>query len=139
MGGRIAGEVIAENKMVKAYISMEGIAPRDTRINGVRKPMAYMLSDGIVKNAIENYEQAIPKRKSDIYIIILKGFGHNSFTDYPMIDKSSANYKIDANESIRITRKILVSYFNQYLKTKEIFEKQMTGEASVEIKKYPKQ
>lgn len=138
LGGRIAGQVIAEQKAVKAYISMEGIAPREIRINGVSKPMAYMLSDGIVKNAIANYEQAISKRKSDIFIIVLKDFGHNSFTDYPLISKSSANYKVETNESVRLTRKILVSYFDKYLKGKDNFEVQFTNEPLVEIKKHSK-
>lgn len=139
LGGRIAGQTIAENKMVKAYISMEGIAPRDIRISGINKPMAYMLSEGLVKNAITNYEQAIPNRKSDIYIIILKDFGHNSFTDYPITDKTSANYKVDVTESIRITRKILVSYFDKYLRVKDGFETQLTNEQLIEVRKYTKQ
>jgi dienelactone hydrolase len=139
LGGRIAGQLIAESKIVKAYISMEGIAPRDIRMNGINKPMAYLLSEGIVKNAIANYEQAIPKRKSDLFIVVLKDFGHNSFTDYPVTDKSSANYKIEANESTRITRKILVSYFNSYLKSKYNFETQLANEQLVELRKYPKQ
>jgi dienelactone hydrolase len=138
LGGRIAGQLIAESKIVKTYISMEGIAPRDIRINGVKKPMAYMLSEGILKNAIANYEQAIPKRKSDIYIVILKDFGHNSFTDYPVIVPSSANYKIDLKESIRITRKILVSYFDNYLRSKPSFESQITNEPLIELRKYTK-
>jgi dienelactone hydrolase len=139
LGGRIAGQLIAENKRVKAYISMEGIAPRDIRINGINKPMAYMLSEAIVKKAIANYEQAIPNRKSDLYILVLKDFGHNSFTDYPIIDKASANYKVDVNESIRITRKILVSYFDMYLKLKGDFESNLRNESLINLKKYRKQ
>jgi dienelactone hydrolase len=139
LGGRVAGQLIAENKRVRAYISMEGIAPRNIRMNGVEKPMAYMLSDGIVKNAIANYEQAIPNRKSDVYIIVLKDFGHNSFTDYPVIAKSSANYKVEVSESTRITRKLLTSYFDMYLKSKGSFESNLTNETLIELKKYPKQ
>lgn len=139
LGGRIAGQVIAENKLIKVYLSMEGIAPRILRMNGVQKPMAYMMSDGLAKNALSNYEQAIPKRKDDVYIIILKDFGHNSFTDYPVTANTSLNYKVQQEESVRITRKILVSFFDQYLKNNAKVEDVLLAEPLVEIRKYPKQ
>jgi dienelactone hydrolase len=61
LGGRIAGQAIADNKKIKAYISMEGIAPRAVRQNGIKQTMAYLMSEDIVKYAMVNYEQSIPQ------------------------------------------------------------------------------
>ncbi len=116
LGGRIAGQAIANNKQIKAYISMEGISPREVRMNGIGRTMVYMMSEDLVKYAMPNYEQAIPKRKGKVAIITLKDYGHNSFTDLPFTDPISTNYKISKDNCLIVNRLLLLAFFNTELK-----------------------
>ena len=138
LGGRTAGQALGEIAGIKAYISMEGITPSDVRVNGINKPMAFIMSESLVKNAITNYEEAIPKRKHDVHIVILKEFGHNSLTDYPYTYPISAAYKVSPVVSAETGRSILRKFFDCYLNQKADFGEGIKGDPVVELRTYGK-
>ena len=68
LGGRIAGAHAATNIDVKAYISMEGIAPRDVRFDGLMDmPVAMMCSSGTLKYATDNYQTLVDGRANTVF------------------------------------------------------------------------
>jgi dienelactone hydrolase len=136
LGGRIAGNFISENKNIQAYISMEGIAPAVVRKNGIAKPMAYLLSESLVENAMTNYQQAVPNRKATVYIITLKDFGHNSFTDFTFTDPVSAKYSISKERCANLTRNIIISFFSHHLLQKGGFDKSLKDIPEIAINKF---
>ena len=72
LGGRIAGRFAVENRNVKAYISMEGIPPRDIRYEGkIDIPIAMLCSSGTWPYAKENYFSLIDNRNSPVFMIEL--------------------------------------------------------------------
>jgi predicted dienelactone hydrolase len=118
LGGRIAGAFAALEPNVKAFISMEGIPPRQLRYEGMRVPMALLYSTGQPDAAMINYRSVIEGRKADVYLLELEGFGHNSLTDFPLITPSQFKYRISPQRGLEIGRKIVLDYFDTYLKQK---------------------
>lgn len=126
LGGRIAGEFTYRNKNVKAYISMEGIPPRDIRYKGkINIPIAMLCSSGTWPYAKENYFSLIENRSKPVYMIELETFRHNSVTDNPFIYPNNFNYNIDPKQGLEISRKIVLDYFNS------IFYNQISFSSSV--------
>lgn len=117
LGGRIAGKYTFENENVKAFISMEGIPPRDIRYEGkISIPQAMLCSSGTWPYAKENYYSLINNRTNTVYMIELLDFGHNSITDNPFIYPENYNYTIEPALGLEISRKIILSYLDAQLK-----------------------
>jgi dienelactone hydrolase len=119
LGGRIAGAYAASNANVLAFISMEGIPPRQVRYEGINIPLALMYSSGQPPAALENYNSVVGNRKNDIYLIQLNKYGHNSVTDFPLVTPSQFKYGIEPVIAIANIRNLLLTYFNQFLKGKK--------------------
>jgi dienelactone hydrolase len=135
LGGRIAGAFAASNPDVKAFISMEGIPPRKVRYEGMTVPMALLYSSGQPEAAMMNYRSVIERRKADVYLMELTGFGHNSLTDFVLITPSAFNYKIDPKRSLTLGRQLVLDFFNLYLKGQTSDFKNLEG---VEIQFFSK-
>ncbi|MCB0279674.1 MAG: hypothetical protein KDD94_09245 [Calditrichaeota bacterium] len=120
LGGRIGGQAVADDPRFKAFITMEAVAPRDIRRNGMSAAVVMCLSKAIVPYAIFNIGEVVPLRKSDTYIIILDKFGHNSMTDIPVLDPNAYNYEVDPHTAMKISRELLLRFFDQYVDQKKI-------------------
>jgi hypothetical protein len=128
LGGRIAGDFTSKNNSIKAYISMEGIPPRQVRYNGLLDiPVAMLCSSGTWPYAKENYFSLIDNRNNVVYMIELPDFGHNSVTDNPYIYPEYYKYTMDAVKGLDISRKIVLGYFNDILRKKASFSKGLGG------------
>ncbi len=132
LGGRIAGAFVAGNRRVKAYISMEGIPPRKARYDGLIKvPQAMLVSSGTYPYAKVNYDALVKNRGSLVYMIELKDFGHNSVTDFPKITPDQFKYKIDPTKGLNISRKIVLSFFDQHLLGKGDFQRVLSSQPEI--------
>lgn len=117
LGGRIAGNVAVKYKGVKALVTMEGIPPRDVRYNGLlRIPCAMWVSSSTLPFAKDNYQVLIDNRKAQVDLVELKTFGHNSVTDFPLVTPSQFKYEVDASLALRISRELMVDFFNSTLR-----------------------
>ena len=140
LGGRIAGALAAENANIKAYISMEGIAPRQARFEGLlRMPVAMMCSSGTLPYAKENYQTLIDGRKQTVFMVELQKFGHNSVTDLPVISPGRYNYEIDPTTGLLTSVKIVNAFFDAYLANGAPFGETINGVKNVVITEYGKQ
>jgi hypothetical protein len=137
LGGRIAGRYTANNSFVKAYISMEGIPPRDVRYEGkISIPTAMLCSSGTLPYAVDNYNSYIDNRKNTVYFIVMGDFGHNSVTDNPFIYPDSFSYKIDPEIGLNISREIVSTYFKEQLKDSGNLEEDLNDVKQLEITKF---
>jgi len=137
LGGRIAGKYAAENTNVKAYISMEGIPPRGIRYEGkISIPIAMLCSNGTWPYAKENYFSLINNRNSTVFMIELLDFGHNSVTDNPYIYPASFNYKIEPELGLKISREIILKYFDSVFEKKESFYRSLKNNNQIKFKEY---
>jgi alpha-beta hydrolase superfamily lysophospholipase len=119
LGGRIAGSVAAQDKRIKALVSMEGMPPRDIRYKGLLKiPSSMWVSSGTLPFAKENYQVLIDNRQSAVELVELKKFGHNSVTDFPLITPSQFKYEVNSTRGLEISRQLLVYFFESHLKSK---------------------
>jgi pimeloyl-ACP methyl ester carboxylesterase len=137
LGGRIAGEFAARNGEVKAYISMEGIPPREVRYKGeIKIPMAMLCSSGTLPYAIENYNSMIENRTNTVYMIELIGFGHNSVTDLPIINPNLYSYDIDGVKGLKILRELVTGYFKSVLINGDSYSNKIKQLENVEFIEY---
>ena len=137
LGGRIAGEFTAKTQNVKAYISMEGIPPRNVRYNGeINIPIAMLCSSGTLPYAIKNYNSLTDNRSNTVYMIELTGFGHNSVTDEPFIFPEKYDYKIAPDKALKITRSLVSNYFESYLSGKGTFLESIEGLENMKTEVY---
>ena len=137
LGGRIAGKFAVENTNVKAYISMEGIPPREIRYEGqINIPIAMLCSSGTWPYAKENYLSLINNRNSTVFMIELLDFGHNSITDNPFIYPSSFNYKIDPQLGLKISREIILNYFESLFEKKKSFYSTLENNNQIKFNQY---
>jgi hypothetical protein len=137
LGGRIAGSFTADHPFVKAYISMEGIPPRDVRYEGkINIPTAMLCSRGTLPYAVDNYNSFIDNAPSTVYFVIMDDFGHNSVTDNPFIYPESFNYKIDPEMGLKISRQLVTAYFQMQLKNKGQIEEDLNQIEQLVINKY---
>ncbi|QNL22663.1 hypothetical protein HZR84_12155 [Hyphobacterium sp. CCMP332] len=137
LGGRIAGQLAASNKKVKAYTAMEGIPPRDVRFEGkISIPSLMLCSSGTWYYAEKNYRDFIDNRKATVHMIELVDFGHNSLTDGPILFPRAYKYAVDPFRALEISRKLLVDFFNQELNQKGSFGKDLGSFLKVRYNKY---
>lgn len=137
LGGRIAGRFAAENKNVKAYISMEGIPPRDVRYEGkLDIPVAMLCSSGTWPYAKENYFSLIDNRTSPVFMIELIDFGHVSVSDNPYIYPDNFNYKIEPKLGLELSRDIVLKYFNYIFYGSNEFRTSFHKSSQVKFEEY---
>ncbi len=116
LGGRIAGALTAYDNRIKALAAMEGIPPREVRFEGkIKVPSLMLCSSSTFPYAESNYKSFIDNRKAEVFMVLLKDFGHNSLTDNPYIYPSYFNYPIDPVAALDEGRNILLDFFNVYL------------------------
>lgn len=138
LGGRIAGQFAAEHPHVKAYISMEGIPPRDIRYKGKLKiPVAMMCSSGTWPYAKDNYFSLIDHRTKPVYMIEMKGFGHNSVLDSPYLYPDDYSYSIDPEKGLKISRQIILTYFEAMFNQQDNWQEALQQTEAITFRQYP--
>lgn len=137
LGGRIGGAAVASDQRFKAFMSMEGVAPRAPRRAGLDAAVAMLLSAGTYPYAIDNVAELVPGRRNDVFIIKLEGFGHNSVTDRPLLD-SDADSEEAALYNLQVTRDLARAFFSRYLRDAEgAFDAPGRWPAIISIESYP--
>jgi hypothetical protein len=122
LGGRIAGGFVEANSgAVKCFVSMEGISPRENRLNGLTVPTAMLCTEGTWPYAKENYEQLIKNRRTTVYMIRISRLGHNSVSDFPVVSPNQYSYEVDPLEGLKISINIMRVFFDSYLKKEADF------------------
>ncbi|PKD17686.1 hypothetical protein APR41_05615 [Salegentibacter salinarum] len=131
-GGAAAGQVLLEDKRVKAAINMDG-TQWGTMVNStLNKPFAYISSDWLKEQPNFNKHAFRNKSNADFYNIKIENSGHSNFMDIPlMVNFSAINEEgsIEPFKAYKITNSLILNFFDKYLLNKsiDILKNEFTG------------
>lgn len=145
-GGATTAETLAKDSRFKAGASLEGGFWGSVAHTGLKQPFMYMLTSDtadMIREQLEGsqaaddggigqgtreklfYEEYIPdlqsvyeKSAADRYYLTVKGFFHQSFADVALLSPLFAK-EVPADQSVRINRDYVRSFFDRYLLGKE--------------------
>lgn len=145
-GGATTAETLAKDSRFKAGASLEGGFWGSVAHTGLKQPFLYMLTSDtadMIRDQLEGkqaaeeggigqgtreklfYEEYIPdlqsvfdKSSADRYYLTVKGFFHQSFADVALLSPMFAK-EVSAEQSVRINREYVRSFFDRYLLGKE--------------------
>jgi predicted dienelactone hydrolase len=115
LGGRIGGAAAAADPRIRAYASMEGVPPRELRRAGMSAAVAMLVGGEFPESHMENVREVIPRRRNDVLIVRLRGLGHNSMTDEPLLEPEKAASTSDPREALALSSRLLRAFFDRYL------------------------
>lgn len=116
LGARIAGAAVAADRRFAAYASMEGVPPRAARRGGLDAAVAILMSSAVPASAQPNFREVIPRRRNDVWLLTLQGFGHNSVTDLPLLNPKDFAYAVEPAIALDVTRTVLRAFFDSYVR-----------------------
>ena len=141
MGGACAAEIGRENNNVDAVIVIDGTMIGEEigyknnksiiRNDPYPKPILNFYNQSHFNDAMEakdEYENMIMQKNSpNAYQVVIKGSGHMNFTDLPLFSPFLANLletgdvNVDARYCINTTNKVILQFFDCYLKDQAKF------------------
>ncbi|MGW1454391.1 alpha/beta hydrolase family protein [Salegentibacter agarivorans] len=122
-GGAAAGQVLLDDKRVKAAINLDGTQWGSMVNNTLEKPFAYISSDWPEDQPNFNKHTFRNKSKADFYNIEIENSGHSNFMDIPlMVNFAAVNEagSIDPFKAYKITNSLIINFFDKYLLNKSI-------------------
>lgn len=91
--------------------------------------------DQVIKQNLKRITKLYNALTNNVYHIILKEADHMSFSDWNFITKSQSEGKINHQKMNRLTRVLLVNFFDKYLKGKSLpVLEPITNVKEVEVK-----
>ena len=138
LGGRVAGAAAGSDPRVRAYAAMEGIPPREVRRGRMGAAVAFLISSPVPEKVLANYKEVLPNQRNDVFLFLLGGFGHNSVTDQPLIEPARFPYGVQPGEGLRVTRLIILNFFEKYLRNLPVDLQALENEQGVRVEAYPR-
>ncbi len=133
-GGAAAGQVLLEDKRVKAAINMDGTQWGPMVHSTLDKPFAYISSDWPEEQPNFNKHAFRNKSNADFYNIEIENSGHSNFMDIPlMVNFAAVNEagSIDPLKAYKVANSLIIQFFDKYLLNKSIdileMENEFTG------------
>ena len=115
-GAMAASRACAGDERCRAYFGIEGTQAREVRKGGVTKPFALLISDQSLRIDAENvYREVGTHSPSHFTVIIVRGAGHNTFTDLLLVRPTLYQYSINPGRGEEITRVAIRSFLDTHL------------------------
>jgi len=119
-GAIAASRACAGDERCRAYFGIEGTQAREVRKGGVTKPFALLISDQSLGFDAENVYRELGSHSASRYtVIIVKGAGHNTFTDLLLVRPTLFQYSIDPKRGAEITRVAVRAFLDTNLLHKD--------------------
>ena len=112
VGGATAGQLSYGNKNIKAGINLDGFQFGDLVNNQIEIPFMFVSSNSEDSRYLR-YSNFIENSKIDCFHAIISGFTHGSFTDLEF-------FKPNGYRVIEPQRVLILSFFDKYLKNKDV-------------------
>lgn len=134
-GGAAAVSLCRIDPRCRAGVDIEGPLFGENQDIGFNKPFMFLFGkpfsvpaghpnedyyNKVIKDNQERIAKLYENLTNDVYHIVLKNADHMSFSDWNLITQAKEPGKITHEEAIRITRALLVNFFDKYLKGKSI-------------------
>jgi hypothetical protein len=115
-GAIAASRACAGDERCRAYFGIEGTPAREVRKGGVTKPFALLISDQSLGFDAENVYRELGSHSASRYtVIVVKGAGHNTFTDLLLVRPTLFQYSIHPGRGEEITRVAIRSFLDTHL------------------------
>ena len=116
--GAMAGSrVCAAQPRCRAFLGIEGPQARELRLGGNDKPFAQVYGEQTLSFDTLGVFTAMRERaRAPFTLFSVRGAGHNSFNDMPLVRTDLFRYPIDARRGIAVTRAIVLRYFDTVLR-----------------------
>ncbi|MCX5922137.1 MAG: hypothetical protein NTX86_02315 [Candidatus Dependentiae bacterium] len=136
-GGAAAVSLCRIDPRCKAGVDIEGPLFGENQDIGFDKPFMFLFGqpftvpaghpnedyyNKVIKDNQERIAKLYENLTNDVYHIVLKDADHMSFSDWNIITQAKEPGKITHKEVIKITRALLVDFFDKYLKGKTSVE-----------------
>lgn len=149
-GGATTAEALAQDKRIKAGVSLEGGFWGTVSSKGVTQPFMYIMSGNTAESLKPNskikekvsYEEFEPDLKSamskstnDTYYLTVDKFYHQSFTEIAFISPYLFARGLTPYHTVDITRTYVSDFFDQYLegKTEPLLQKKSSSYPEVKF------
>lgn len=122
-GGGAAGESLLIDDRLKAGVNLDGVQWGSIVQSEFQKPFLFLSSDWPESHEDLNRHAYVNKSASVFYECTLLQSGHSNFMDIPyMIPLKALNLSgdIDRNLASEISNKLVVSFFDKYLKSSDV-------------------
>lgn len=132
LGGLATSVICSTDRRIKAGVNMDGALPVASVHGKYRIPFLYLSS----KRYLGCGPLFISQSKHDCYSLTVKGSDHYNFTDYSIYPVPSVRFllgPIDGAKTIEIMNKIILSFFDKYLKEKREIDMVKMAKAYSEI------
>ncbi len=115
-GALAASRACAENNWCQAFVGIEGTQTREIRKQGTRKPYLLLISDASLGYDVEGvYRETGTHPRSRYTAVIVKGAGHNTFTDLLLVRPTLFHYAIAPGRGVEITRAAVRAFLDANL------------------------
>jgi predicted dienelactone hydrolase len=115
-GALAASRACAQEGRCRAFVGIEGTQTREIRKQGIRKPYLLLISDTSLGYDAEGvYRETGTRPRSRYTAVIVKGAGHNTFTDLLLVRPTLFHYAIAPGRGVDITRAAVRAYLDQNL------------------------
>lgn len=135
-GAISASRACAGDERCRAFLGIEGTQAREVRKGGVTKPFALLISDQSLGFDAENVYRELGSHSPSRYtVIVVKGAGHNTFTDLLLVRPRLFQYPIDPARGEEITRVAVRSFLDTHLlgKKPEVLKTALAKYPEVEV------
>jgi hypothetical protein len=122
-GGGAAGESLLRNTRIKVGANVDGVQWGQIVDTVFQKPFLFLSADWPVEHENLNQHAYVNKSTSYFYEGMIQQSAHSNFMDIPFmvpVQALSEAGAIDPDLAIEITTKVLTSFFDKYLKGKDI-------------------
>lgn len=115
-GAIAASRACAQEGRCRAFIGIEGTQTREIRKQGTSKPYLLLISDTDLGFDTEGvYRETGTHPRSRYTAVIVKGAGHNTFTDLLLVRPTLFHYSIATGRGVAITRAAVRAYLDANL------------------------
>lgn len=115
-GALAASRACAQDSRCRAFVGIEGTQTREIRKQGTRKPYLLLISDtSLTYDAEGVYRETGTHPQSRYTAVIVKGAGHNTFTDLLLVRPMLFHYSIAPGRGVEITRAAVRAYLDANL------------------------
>lgn len=115
-GALAASRACARENRCRAFVGIEGTQTREIRKHGTTKPYLLLISDTSLGYDAEGvYRETGTHPQSRYTAVIVKGAGHNTFTDLLLVRPTLFHYAIAPGRGVDITRAAVRTYLDANL------------------------
>jgi predicted dienelactone hydrolase len=139
-GGKTVARACSSDPRVLACVTMDNIGPAAETATGLRKPQLMLRSDDSdawPDERLEELHAFLQRNTTTAREVVLRGGGHNDFSDLPIVDVEVFGSKLDQRESQRCIATVVLDFVSVHLKSPRGSRLDVDGDCpSIEVREH---